>query len=161
MATRGSWAGLRWLWLSALVIALDQYTKWLALGALREFERVAVIEGFWDWTLTYNEGVAFSLFNDGPAWTRYGLSAFAVVVSAVFTVWLARLPRGERWQGAALALVIGGALGNVIDRIAHGYVIDFIHAHWGSSYFPAFNIADSSITIGAALMILDAFREHR
>ena len=154
MATRGSRAGLRWLWLSALVIVLDQYTKWLALGALREFERVAVIEGFWDWTLTYNEGVAFSLFNDGPAWTRYGLSAFAVVVSAVFAVWLARLPRGERWQGAALALVIGGALGNVIDRLRLGHVVDFVLWYWKDWHWPAFNVADSAITAGAVLLVV-------
>ncbi len=81
-------------------------------------------------------------------------------MSAALIVWLWRLPRGEKFLPLALALIVGGAIGNVIDRIAHGYVIDFIHAHWGGSYFPAFNIADSAITIGAALMILDAFRER-
>jgi signal peptidase II len=83
-----------------------------------------------------------------------------IAVSLALVVWLWRLPRGEKMLPLALALIVGGALGNVIDRVAHGYVIDFIHVHWGASYFPAFNIADSAITIGAALLILDAFRER-
>lgn len=154
MATTTSKAGLHWLWLSALVIVLDQWSKWIALGALRRYERVPLIEGFWDWTLTYNEGVAFSLFNDGPAWTRYGLSAFALVVAGMFIVWLARLPRDERWQGAALALIIGGALGNVIDRLRLGHVVDFVLWYWREWHWPAFNIADSAITVGAVLLVV-------
>ena len=82
-------------------------------------------------------------------------------VSLMLVVWLWRLPRGERLLPISLALIVGGAIGNVIDRVAHGYVIDFIHAHWGEAYFPAFNVADSAITIGAALLLLDAFREQR
>ena len=146
-------SNLRWLGLSALVVVLDQATKWVALGALREFERVPVIDGIWDWTLTYNEGVAFSIFHDGPAWTRYGLSAFALLVAGVFAVWLARLPRGDRWQAAALALIIGGALGNVIDRLRLGHVVDFVLWYWRDWSWAAFNVADSAITVGAVLLV--------
>ena len=149
-----------WLWLSLFVVVFDQATKFLVTRFLELYERVEVLPVL-DFTLLHNTGAAFSILADASGWQRGFFVTLGIVVSAALVVWLWRLPRGEKFLPLALALIVGGALGNVIDRIAHGFVIDFIHAHWGGSYFPAFNIADSAITIGAALMILDAFREHR
>ena len=149
-----------WLWLSLFVVAFDQATKFLVTRFLELYERVEVLPVL-DFTLLHNTGAAFSILADASGWQRGFFVTLGFVVCAALIVWLWRLPRGEKFLPLALALIIGGALGNVIDRMAHGYVVDFIHAHWGGSYFPAFNIADSAITIGAALMILDAFREHR
>jgi signal peptidase II len=149
-----------WLWLSAAVIGLDQVTKFLATRFLELYERVEVLPVL-DFTLLHNTGAAFSLLAQASGWQRPFFITLALVVSAMLVVWIWRTPRGEKLLPFALALILGGAIGNVIDRIWHGYVIDFIHAHWGGAYFPAFNIADSAITVGAALLILDAFREHR
>jgi signal peptidase II len=149
-----------WLWLSVAVVLLDQATKFIAARFLDVYERVEVLPVL-DFTLLHNTGAAFSLLADAAGWQRNFFITLGIVVSVALTVWMWRQPRGERLLPIALALIVGGAIGNVIDRIAHGYVIDFIHAHWGAAYFPAFNIADSSISIGAALLLLDAFREHR
>ena len=149
-----------WLWLSLGVIALDQATKFLATRFLDLYERVEVLPVL-DFTLLHNTGAAFSLLAGASGWQRWFFIGLAFTVSAVLMVWIWRTPRGEKLLPLSLSLILGGALGNVIDRIVHGYVVDFIHAHWGAAYFPAFNIADSAITIGAGLLILDAFREHR
>ena len=149
-----------WLWLSLGVIALDQATKFLATRFLELYERVEVLPVL-DFTLLHNTGAAFSLLAGASGWQRWFFIGLAAVVSVLLLVWIWRTPRGEKLLPLALSLVLGGALGNVIDRIVHGYVVDFIHVHWGASYFPAFNIADSAITIGAGLLILDAFRERR
>ena len=148
-----------WLWLSLAVVVLDQSTKFLVTRFLELYERVDVLPVL-DFTLLHNTGAAFSLLADASGWQRGFFVTLGLLVSLALVVWLWRLPRGERLLSISLALIIGGAVGNVIDRIAHGYVIDFIHAHWGAAYFPAFNIADSAITIGAGLLLLDAFREH-
>lgn len=150
--------GLKWLWLSLLVIALDQVTKEHFLATVPVYGRVPVIEGFFDWTLTFNEGVAFSLFGDGGELQRLLLSGFAVIVSLVFIVWMGRLPRFDRLSAIALALIVGGALGNVIDRILHGHVIDFILLYWRSWHWPAFNVADMAIVSGAILLVIAGFR---
>jgi len=149
-----------WLWLSLLVVALDQATKFLAARFLDLYERVEVLPVL-DFTLLHNTGAAFSLLATASGWQRGFFIGLALTVSLLLLVWIWRTPRGEKMLPLALSLVLGGALGNVIDRIAHGYVVDFVHVHWGASYFPAFNIADSAITIGAGLLILDAFRERR
>jgi len=149
-----------WLWLSAAVIALDQATKFLVTRFLELYERVEVLPVL-DFTLLHNTGAAFSLLAGASGWQRWFFIGLACVVSVMLVVWIWRTPRGEKLLPLALALILGGALGNVIDRAVHGYVVDFIHAHWGASYFPAFNIADSAITVGAVLLILDAFRERR
>ncbi len=149
-----------WLWLSFFVIGFDQVTKFLATRFLELYERVEVLPVL-DFTLLYNTGAAFSILADAAGWQRWFFITLGFIVSAALIVWLWRVPRGEKFLPLALSLIVGGALGNVIDRIVHGHVIDFIHAHWGGAYFPAFNVADSAITIGAALMILDAFRERR
>ena len=149
-----------WLWLSLVVIGLDQATKFLVTRFFELYERVEVLPVL-DFTLLHNTGAAFSLLADAPGWQRWFFIGLAGAVSVLLTVWIWRTPRGEKLLPLALALILGGAVGNVIDRIVHGYVVDFIHAHWGDAYFPAFNIADSAITIGAALLIIDAFREKR
>jgi len=149
-----------WLWLSVSVIALDQATKFIASRLLELYERVEVLPVL-DFTLLHNTGAAFSLLAGASGWQRWFFVGLAFAVSAVLLVWIWRTPRGEKLLPLALSLILGGALGNVIDRILHGYVVDFIHAHWGASYFPAFNIADSAITIGAGLLVFDAFRERR
>jgi signal peptidase II len=148
-----------WLWLSLFVVVFDQATKFLVTRFLELYDRVVVLPVL-DFTLLHNTGAAFSLLADASGWQRGFFVTLGIVVSVALVAWLWRLPRGEKFLPLALALIIGGAIGNVIDRIAHGYVIDFIHAHWGGAYFPAFNIADSAITIGAALLIFDAFRER-
>lgn len=158
-ADRAGIGGLRWLLLSLVVVVADQATKLHFLATVPEFGRVTVLPGFFDWTLTYNEGVAFSLFGDGENLQRLLLSAFAVAVSTAFVVWLTRLPRGDRWSAAALALVIGGAIGNVVDRARLGHVVDFILLYWRDWHWPAFNVADSCIVVGAVLLVLAGFRE--
>jgi signal peptidase II len=149
-----------WLWLSAVVIVLDQATKFLVTRFLELYERVEVLPVL-DFTLLHNTGAAFSLLAGASGWQRWFFIGLAAAVSVLLVAWIWRTPRGEKLLPIALALILGGALGNVVDRVVHGYVVDFIHAHWGAAYFPAFNIADSSITVGAALLILDAFREKR
>jgi len=149
-----------WLWLSVAVVALDQATKFLVTRFLGLYERVEVLPVL-DFTLLHNTGAAFSILAGASGWQRDFFVALGIGVSVLLIGWLWRVPRGERLLPIALTLIVGGAIGNVIDRVARGYVIDFIHAHWGAAYFPAFNIADSAITIGAALLMLDAFREKR
>jgi signal peptidase II len=149
-----------WLWLSLAVLLMDQVTKFLASRFLDLYERVEVLPVL-DFTLLHNTGAAFSILADASGWQRGFFITLGVIVSVALVVWLWRLPRGERLLPVSLSLIVGGAIGNVIDRIVHGHVIDFIHVHWGEAYFPAFNIADSAITVGAALLLLDAFREQR
>ena len=146
---------LRWYGLALLVVVLDQYTKGLAQSAL-EYGRPVEVFSWFNLTLQYNRGAAFSFLSDAGGWQRYFFSVVAVVISAVLVVWLYRMPRQQRLLALALALILGGALGNVWDRLALGHVVDFISVHYGGYYFPAFNIADSAISVGAALMIFDS-----
>ncbi|WOD12144.1 signal peptidase II [Pseudomonas sp. NyZ704] len=149
---------LRWLALSALIIALDLLSKWFADTNLQMYQQVPVIDGLFSFTLAYNPGAAFSFLANAGGWQRWFFVAIAVGVSGMLIVWLARLPRQKIMEPLALALILGGALGNLYDRIVHGHVVDFILVHWQQSwFFPAFNIADSAITVGAALLILDMF----
>jgi signal peptidase II len=149
-----------WLWVTLVVIGLDQATKFLVTRFLELYERVEVLPVL-DFTLLHNRGAAFSMFARASGWQRPFFIGLACAVSVLLLVWIWRAPRGAKMLPLALALILGGALGNVIDRIVYGHVIDFIHAHWGAAYFPAFNVADSAITLGAALLIVDAFREKR
>jgi signal peptidase II len=146
---------LYWYGLALLVIVLDQYTKALAQSAL-EYGRPQEVFSWFNLTLQYNTGAAFSFLSDAGGWQRYFFSVVAVVISAVLVVWLYRMPRQQRLLALALALILGGALGNVWDRLLLGHVVDFISVHYGGYYFPAFNIADSAISVGAALMIFDS-----
>ncbi len=144
---------LRWLWLTVLVIALDQLTKAWVLSAIRPGEQVPVISGFWYWTLAFNRGAAFSFLADGSGWQRWFFTGLAVVISAGLTAWLARTPRRDWRTALPLALIIGGALGNLIDRLHAGQVTDFVLLFFGHWAYPAFNLADSAITVGAVLLI--------
>jgi signal peptidase II len=159
------WFGLRagasnWLWLAVVVMALDQWTKSLVVERFAEFEKIVLLPVL-ELMRLHNEGAAFSFLSDASGWQRWVFVALAVAVSAGILVWLRRLPpTGQGVLAAGLSLILGGALGNVIDRVLHGYVIDFIRVHYEEHYFPAFNVADSSITIGAALVILDNLLEY-
>jgi signal peptidase II len=145
-----------WLWLSLVVMVADQATKWLITRRFELFESVE-INPYLDLTLLHNTGAAFSFLADAGGWQRWLFVGLGISVSLIVLVWLRRLPaRGQSWLAIGLALVVGGALGNVIDRVHYGYVIDFIHVHYGDAYFPAFNVADSAITVGAACLIIDA-----
>ena len=150
---------LKWLSLSVVVVLLDQLTKYIATISLVMYKPIAVMPMF-NWTLMHNPGAAFSFLHDAGGWQRWFFSIIAVVVSAVITLWIKRLEQHEKWQAIALAFILGGAIGNVIDRIWLGYVIDFIEVYYQHWYFPAFNIADSAITIGVAMIIIDSLREY-
>jgi len=144
-----------WLWLSVAVVALDQWTKWLVTQHFEEFEKLTLLPVL-DLMRLHNEGAAFSMLSDASGWQRWLFTAIGIAVSIGILVWIRRLPaRGQSLLAAGLALVLGGALGNVIDRVLWGHVIDFIRVHWGEAAFPAFNVADSAITVGAAFLILD------
>ncbi len=146
---------LKWLWLAVLTIALDFITKQMAENFLTYAQPVYVLPVF-DLTLLYNKGAAFSFLANESGWQRWFFTAIAISVSAVLCVWLMKLKENEKWLAVALALVIGGALGNLYDRLAYGHVVDFIHLHWGNKYFPAFNIADSAISVGAVMLLIDS-----
>jgi signal peptidase II len=149
---------LLWLFLLAtLVIVLDQVTKALASANLEYGVPNAVFPGF-DLLLAHNTGAAFSFFADAGGWQRWGLAGIAVVASIFITVWLLRLPRTQLLLGAALACILGGALGNLYDRVMLGYVVDFISVYYGSWRFATFNIADVALNIGAFLIVIDIFR---
>jgi signal peptidase II len=140
---------LIWLLLSAVVIALDQWSKAWVLRELPEYTAITVIDGFWNWFRTYNTGAAFSFLSDAGGWQIWFFTALAVAISGLLAFWLSRAARGDWRQALPYSLVIGGALGNVIDRLMHGHVIDFIQWHWRDHYWPAFNLADSAIVAGA------------
>ena len=153
---------LGWLVLSLLVLVIDQVSKAHFEGSLEMFQQIVVIPDYFSWTLAYNTGAAFSFLADGGGWQRWLFAVIAVVVSAVLVVWLKRLGRDDTWLAIALALVLGGALGNLYDRVALGHVIDFILVHWQNRhYFPAFNFADSAITVGAIMLALDMFKSKK
>jgi signal peptidase II len=150
-----------WLLLSVLVILADQASKAFIAGHYSEFEFTRLLPVL-DITCMHNVGAAFSFLASASGWQRWLFIGLAGVVSIGITFWLVKLPRGSHaLLAAGLALVLGGALGNVIDRIRLGFVIDFIHFHWERAYFPAFNVADSAITIGAACLLLDALFEAK
>ncbi|TLX53764.1 signal peptidase II [Stutzerimonas nosocomialis] len=153
---------LPWLWLSVVVVVLDQATKFYFEGALTLYQRIEVIPDYFSWTLAYNTGAAFSFLADHSGWQRWLFAAIAIGVSAVLVVWLKRLKPDETWLAIALSLVLGGALGNLYDRMVLGHVVDFILVHWQNRwYFPAFNIADSAITVGAIMLALDMFKGNK
>ncbi|MEJ2611781.1 MAG: signal peptidase II [Candidatus Thiodiazotropha sp.] len=146
---------VRWLWLSLVVILLDQATKQVAESMLTLHQSIYVMPIF-DLTLIYNEGAAFSFLSEQNGWQRWFFTILGIGVSGVLVAWLWRLKQVEKWVAVALSLIIGGAIGNVIDRLLFTHVIDFLHFHYQEYYWPAFNVADSAITLGVAVMIFDA-----
>jgi signal peptidase II len=139
-----------------VVVSLDQWTKNMAEAYLLYNQPESILPVL-DFTLRYNPGAAFSFLANQDGWQRYFLSILAAVVSLVLAFWILRLKSQERLLGIGLALVLGGALGNLYDRVALGHVVDFISFHWGDWYFPAFNVADSAISVGAVFLIFDSF----
>ena len=146
-------AMLKYLWISLLVIIADQATKWIANTQLEYHQAVPVLPYF-EWFLSYNKGAAFSFLADAGGWQRWFFMVLAIVISIVLFFWIKKLKDDEKLTAVALCLILGGAIGNVIDRVVLGHVIDFIQVWLGSYPWPAFNIADSSIFVGAALLIL-------
>ena len=153
---------LAWLWLSLLVFVIDQASKFYFDGTLEMYEQIVVIPQYFGWTLAYNTGAAFSFLAGESGWQRWLFALIALSVSAVLVVWMKRLKSDETWLAIALALVLGGAIGNLFDRIVLGHVVDFILVHWQNRwYFPAFNIADSAISVGAVMLALDMFKSKK
>lgn len=151
---------LLWLGLAVVVLVVDQVTKqWIVEQySLGMSDRIT---GFFNLVHVHNYGAAFSFLNNEGGWQRWGFSVFAAVISLIIIVWIVRLSPQQRLEGCALALILGGALGNLYDRVALGYVIDFLDFHWSGWHFPAFNVADSGITLGAILIILDSFLRYQ
>lgn len=152
--TAGQASSLPWLWLSLLVVIVDLGAKYVADNALDYGVPVQVLPVF-DLTLLYNTGAAFSFLSDAGGWQRWAFAVIATAVSIMLVIWLKRTPRNQWWLGMGLSLVLGGALGNLYDRVVHGYVVDFLSFHYSGYYFAAFNLADAAITAGAGLLIID------
>jgi signal peptidase II len=164
-----------WLGLAAIVVVLDQLTKYLAAAHLG-FGQTVTLMPLLNLSLAYNEGAAFSFLSDSGGWQRWFFTTLSTLVSAVLVVWLSRLSAGEKWTGLALTLILGGAIGNLIDRVIHGYVIDFIDFYYRAAgkciplfhkatldtcHFPTFNVADSAITVGAVILIAISLLDSR
>ncbi|MEP6484896.1 MAG: signal peptidase II [Rudaea sp.] len=151
-----SWKGsaLIWLLVSLVVIVIDQITKAIVIAHLQPYVPHEVIPGFFNWTLAFNTGAAFSFLADQPGWQRWLFAFLATGVSIVLTLWLKSTRRGDWKTALPISLVIGGAIGNLIDRIHAGTVTDFIQVYYRDWFFPSFNVADSSISVGAALLVI-------
>ena len=139
-----------------IAVALDQATKLTIVATMRLYESIPVIS-FFNLTYVHNEGAAFSFLSDAGGWQRWFFAGLATIISIIIAIWLARLKKHEILLAMSLALILGGAIGNLIDRLAYGYVIDFLDFYYKTWHFPAFNVADSAITIGVGLMLLESF----
>lgn len=162
------WQNLNWLWLSLLVVGLDAGTKWVASHFL-QYATPVELTGFFNLTLLHNHGAAFSFLANADGWQRWGFAVLAFIVALGLMAWLLRIPRAlpgvavRRGVGVvkvAIALIIGGAVGNLIDRLTLGYVVDFLDFHWHAYHWPAFNVADSAIVVGVVLLILFELRPN-
>lgn len=147
---------LKYLWVSVLSIVLDQLSKLAIANSMQLYDSIQVIPYF-RLTYVHNTGAAFSFLSDAGGWQRWLFAGLAIGISAVIAVWLSRLQKHETLLAIALSLVLGGAIGNLIDRLTYGYVIDFLDVYYQNWHWPAFNIADSSITIGVVLMLAESF----
>ncbi|MCK5728103.1 MAG: signal peptidase II [Methylococcales bacterium] len=147
---------LKWLGLSFIIIVLDQWSKLSVTATMQLYESIEILSNF---NLTYvrNEGAAFSFLSDAGGWQRWLFAILAFVISLIITVWIFRLSKQELLLAVALSLVLGGAVGNLIDRVAYGYVIDFLDVYYKDWHWPAFNVADSAICLGVGLMLLESF----
>ena len=150
---------LKYLFITSLVIVFDQVSKWLMVSWLSLYETVVVMPYF-NLTMAHNEGAAFSFLSEAGGWQRWLFIGLALIISVVLLVWLAKLKPTEKLEAISLSLILGGAIGNVIDRISYGYVIDFIDLYIGHNHWPVFNIADSAICIGAILLVADSFKSE-
>ncbi len=145
---------LKWLWLSVVVVVLDQGTKYLA-DTLLQYHLPVPLFPMFNLTLSYNSGAAFSFLSEAGGWQRWFFTVFALVISVVLVIWIKRLKNNELWSAVALSLILGGAIGNVIDRVMFGYVIDFLDVYYRQWHWPIFNIADSAISVGVAVLLFD------
>jgi signal peptidase II len=148
---------LVWLWLSVLVVAVDQWTKWLVDSSMQLYQSIELVP-FFQLTYLRNQGAAFSFLAGAGGWQRWFFIGLAVTASALICYWLKRMEKHQCWEAAAWALILGGALGNLIDRVVYGYVIDFLDVYYRQWHWPAFNVADSAITIGVAMLLIDSLR---
>lgn len=156
---------MKWLWLSVLTVILDQLTKYIAEAELALHKPLAIFPGF-NFTLMYNKGAAFSFLSEAGGWQRIFFVAISSLISIFLLVWLKQISSDDQQKNnpllqIAIAFILGGAIGNLIDRALTGEVVDFIQVYYSSYYFPAFNIADSAITLGAGMLILDMFLEAK
>ena len=149
----GGGSMLPWLGWAGVILLADQLTKLLILGAYR-YGEVTTLTSFFNIVRAHNTGAAFSFLADAGGWQRWLFTGFGSA-AALFIVWQLRAHPGQRLFAFSLSSILGGAVGNVIDRVWHGYVVDFLDFHWGAAHFPAFNIADAAITIGAVCLVLD------
>ncbi len=147
---------LKWLGLSLLAIVLDQGSKLIIDSSMQLYQSIPVLPSF-NLTYVHNTGAAFSFLSEAGGWQRWFFAGLALGISIIIAIWLNRLQKHETLLAIALSLVLGGAIGNLIDRLAYGYVIDFLDVYYGTWHWPAFNIADSAITLGVALMLLESF----
>ena len=146
---------LKWLWLTGLAVALDQASK-LAIDASMQLYQSIELIPFFNLTYVRNTGAAFSFLSEAGGWQRWFFAILASIISIVLAVWLAKLKKHEILMAASLSLILGGAIGNLIDRVLYGYVIDFLDVYYQSWHWPAFNVADSAITVGVILMLLES-----
>lgn len=153
-------SGLIWLVLSIILLALDQITKWVVSTEMSLYQTIDILPVF-NFTYVHNYGAAFSFLSEAGGWQKYFFSAIAVTISVLLVYWLKKLPATNKLLCSAYALVLAGAIGNLIDRLLHGYVIDFLHVYYEQYDFPVFNIADVAISVGAGLLLLDAFFEQK
>jgi signal peptidase II len=146
-----------WLWLSLAVLVVDQTTKWIVDSSMRVYQTIELLP-FFQLTYLRNQGAAFSFLSDAGGWQRWFFVALSLAFSAGITFWLVQTRDDRRWEAAAWSLVLGGAVGNLIDRAVLGYVIDFLDVFYAQWHWPAFNVADSAITIGIIMLLIDSFR---
>lgn len=149
-------SGARWLWIAIVIFGLDRWTKQMAEASLNAYSAVNVMPGF-NLTLSYNKGAAFSFLDQAAGWQMWFLGGVALIVVVAIIIWLFRLPARDRWVSMALSLVVGGALGNLWDRINYGHVIDFIQWYVADYYWPVFNVADSAVCVGAVMLFVSTF----
>jgi len=151
---------LKWLWLSLLVFVLDQVSKLLIVKNFDLYESVGLIPSV-NFTYVHNMGAAFSFLSSAGGWQRWFFVGIAIIAITVLVIWLRRLKPTETWMAVTISLVLGGAVGNLYDRISYGYVIDFIDVYYQAHHWPVFNIADSAISIGVVMMLVDAFKSDK
>lgn len=147
---------LKWLWLSLGSLLLDQISKIIVDKSMQLHESIAVMP-FFNLTYMRNTGAAFSFLSEAGGWQRWLFTLLTIIITTVLVVWLSRLQKHETLLAVALSLILGGAIGNLIDRVLYGYVIDFVDVYFQTWHFATFNIADSAISIGVALMLLESF----
>lgn len=155
-------SGVRWLWLAFLVFIADIGIKYLVMNNMGYgWDNRIEILPFFNFLYVHNYGAAFSFLSDQGGWQRWFFTAIAIVVCSMLVYWMSKLSVKEKWNNVAYAFIIGGAVGNVYDRLVHGFVVDYLDFYWNNQHWPAFNLADSAICIGAAMIILDGFRSNK